>query len=89
VLLLVTPDYLVDDTCRAAERAAISRIPAGVQVLPVSVRTVADWSNEPFGHLAHLPRGTAGTAVAEWRSKDEAWADVARGVAAALSSVAR
>lgn len=89
VLLLVTPDYLVDDACRAAERAAMARVPDGLRVIPVSVRTVADWSKEPFGQLAHLPRGNDGKAVAEWRSKDEAWADVARGVGAVLTPAAR
>lgn len=78
VLLLVTPDYLDDPGCRAAERAALARIPAGLRVVPVSVRPVTDWPTEPFGHLAHLPREDGGKPVTEYRSKDQAWADVAR-----------
>lgn len=89
VLLLVSPDYLQDSRCRAAERAAMARIPSGLRVVPISVRTVADWAKEPFGGLGHLPGGNEGLAVAEWPSKDAAWADVARGVAAVLSVAAK
>lgn len=84
VLLLVTPDYLDDPGCRAAERAALARIPAGLRVVPVSVRPVADWPAEPFSHLARLPRGDGGNPVTESRSKDQAWADVARDLLALL-----
>ncbi len=89
VVLLVSPDYLQDSRCRAAERAAMARIPSGLRVVPVSVRTVADWAKEPFGGLGHLPGGNEGLAVAEWPSKDAAWAEVARGVAAVFSVAAK
>jgi nucleoside phosphorylase len=89
VLLLISPDYLVEDGCRTAERTALSLVAAGLRVVPVSLRPIADWSNEPFGRLAHVPRGNTGKPVVKWSSADEAWVDVVTSVGAVLSSVAK
>lgn len=78
VFLLVSPDYLVDGLCRCGERLALSLVPEGLRVVPISLRPIADPRSEPFGHLASLPKDNFGKPVSSWPSADDAWVDVAR-----------
>lgn len=82
--LLVSPDYLVDALCRAGERLALSLAPAGLRVIPLSLRPIADWPSEPFGHLASLPQDNLGKPVSSWPSAEDAWVHIARHAIALL-----
>jgi len=82
-LLLVSSDFLASDYCYDVEMtAAIRRTEAGLaRLIPVIVRD-CDWEGAPFARFQVLPGGAV--PVTSWRNRDEAWANVARGVAAAL-----
>lgn len=91
ILLLVSADFLASDYCYDVEmRRAMQRHEAGeATVIPVFLRPV-DWEGAPFGRLQGLPTG--GRPVSSWRSRDEAFTSVARGirdVAEALGKGAR
>ena len=83
IVLLVSPDFLASDYCFGVElRRALERHAAGeARVIPVILRPV-DWRGAPFGHLQALPSN--GRPVTRWRNRDEAFADVARGIRVAV-----
>ncbi|MBV8808852.1 MAG: toll/interleukin-1 receptor domain-containing protein, partial [Acidobacteriaceae bacterium] len=87
ILLLVSSDFLASDYCidvelrRALERHKTDR----AIVIPIIVRQV-DWSGAPFATLQALPRD--GKAVSSWSDRDEALADVARGIRKAVEKQA-
>ncbi|MGB2607824.1 MAG: hypothetical protein WBC80_02545 [Isosphaeraceae bacterium] len=55
------------------------------RVIPVILRPV-DWKGAPFGKIQSLP--TDGKPVTSWNDRDEAFADVARGIRRAVSELA-
>ena len=87
ILLLVSADFLASKYCRDVEiRKAMERHEAGTaQVIPVILRPVDGWQSAAFGRLQALPKN--GKAVTTWKNRDEAFADVARGIRDAAMSL--
>jgi len=83
VLLLISSDFLASDYCYGIEmNRALSRQEEGaVQVLPIILRPV-DWHSAPFARLKCLPED--GFPVTSWNNRDEAFANVAKGVRRAI-----
>jgi hypothetical protein len=79
ILLLVSTDFLASDFCYGVEmKQALERHDAGtVRVIPVILRP-CDWRSAPFGKLQSLPKD--GKPVTAWKSRDEAFTDVAHGI---------
>ena len=77
ILLLVSPDFIASDYCYDREmKRALKRHDRGeARVIPVLLRSVADWQDAPFGKLGVAP--TDGQPVTSWPNRDEAFADVA------------
>jgi hypothetical protein len=88
ILLLVSADFLATRYIRDKEIArAMERHEAGTaRVIPVILRPVDAWHTAPFGKLQALPE--KGRAVTTWKNRDEAFADVARGIREAAVSLA-
>ena len=86
ILLLVSADFLASRYCRDVEVArAMERHEAGTAwVIPVILRPV-DWHTAPFGKPQALPRD--GKPVTSWKSRDEAFTDIARGIREAVKGL--
>ena len=86
VLLLISADFIASDYCYDIEmRRALERHASGeARVIPVILRAV-EWTGAPFGHLQALP--TDARPVTSWSNRDEAFADVARGVRKAVTEI--
>ena len=84
ILLLVSADFVASRYCWDIEIArAMKRHEAGTaRVIPVILRPVDSWQSAPFGKLQALPKG--GKPVTTWENRDEAFADVARGIREAV-----
>lgn len=80
ILLLVSADFIASDYCYETEmKRAMERHEAGdARVIPVILRSCA-WHAAPFGKLMGLP--TDGKPVTAWSDQDQAFTDVARGIA--------
>ena len=79
ILLLISSDFIASDYCYDVEmQRAMERHEAGeARVIPVILRPV-DWEAAPFSHLQALPIGVR--PVTRWEDRDEAFADIARGI---------
>jgi hypothetical protein len=88
ILLLVSADFLASDYCYDVEMTrALERHDQGeARVIPVLLREVDGWQGAPFGKIQSLP--TDGKPVTSWKMRDEAFADVARGIRRAVSELA-
>ena len=88
ILLLVSADFLATKYCRDVEiKRAMERHEAGTaRVIPVILRPVDAWHTAPFGKLQALPE--KGKAVTTWKNRDEAFADIARGIREVAKSLA-
>jgi len=88
ILLLVSADFIASDYCYDIEmtRALERHKQREARVIPVILRPVDDWQSAPFGKLQALPRD--GKPVTTWGNRDEAFADVARGIREAAQSLA-
>jgi TIR domain-containing protein len=77
ILLLISNDFVASHFCWSVELAfALDRHKQGrATVVPIILRPV-DWHTCPFAHLQALP--TDGRPVTNWRSHDDAFADIAR-----------
>ncbi len=86
ILLLVSADFMASDYIWGKElRVAMARHEAGeARVIPVVLRPV-DWSAAPFARLQALPKDAR--PVVSWASRDEAFADVARGIRRVVSEL--
>lgn len=86
ILLLVSPDFLASNYCYSREMSsALARHERGeAQVIPVILRH-CDWLNSPLAKLKAAPRD--GKPVKAWPDIDEALADVAREVRAAVEKM--
>jgi hypothetical protein len=86
ILLLISPDFLASDYCYDIELTrAMERHAAGdASVIPVILREV-DWKSAPFGKLQALPKNAF--PVTSWENRDQAFADVARGIRQAVEEL--
>ena len=79
ILLLVSADFLASDYCYKTEMGlALEReSKKEARVVPVILRA-CDWKGAPFGKFQGFPKDMR--PVTSWSNRDEAWADVARGI---------
>jgi cellulose biosynthesis protein BcsQ len=85
ILLLISSDYLASPSSDIEIMRSMTQAKAGKAiVLPVILRP-ADWEASPISTLAVLPSGAK--PVTTWPDRDEAWADVAKGIRQAVKSL--
>ncbi len=86
ILLLISADFLASDYCYDVEvKRAMERHEAReARVIPVVLRAV-DWKGAPFRKLQALPKDAR--PVTSWPNRDEAFADVAKGIRAAVEEL--
>ncbi|NIR52486.1 TIR domain-containing protein, partial [candidate division KSB1 bacterium] len=86
ILFLVSAAFLASDYCYDKEmKAALEKHEKGeARVIPIIIRPV-DWSGAPFSKLQALPKDAK--PVTSWTNRDEAWADVARGIRKAIEEM--
>lgn len=86
ILLLISADFLASDYCYDVEmKRAMQRHESGqARVIPVVLRAV-DWEGAPFRALQALP--TSAKPVTAWRDRDEAFADIAKGIRKAVQEL--
>lgn len=79
ILLLVSADFISSEYCYGVEmKEALERHRRHeVIVIPIILRPV-DWESAPFARIQALPRD--GKAITTWPNRDEAFADVSRGI---------
>jgi hypothetical protein len=89
ILLLVSADFLATPYIRDIEiTRAMERHEQGTaRVIPVILRPVSDWQDAPFGKLHALPQN--GKPVTKWRDREEAFANVSRGIRDAVEKLAK
>ena len=92
ILLLVSADFLASDYINGVEvQRALQRHEDPndrARVIPVILRSV-EWHGAPFGELQALPTDGKPIAGRDWHDRDEAFADVARGVHLAAEAIRR
>jgi hypothetical protein len=83
ILLLISADFIASDYCYGVEFGrALERHEAGqAHIIPVLL-SAADWESAPFASFNALP--TNALPVKSWADADEAFADIARGIRAAV-----
>jgi hypothetical protein len=86
ILLLVSSSFLASDYCHDVEmKRALMRHERGeATVIPVILRPV-DWHEAEFGKLQALPKDAK--PITKWNNRDEAFADVARGIRTAIQNL--
>jgi hypothetical protein len=86
ILLLVSSDFLASKYCREVEMArALKRHNEGnACVIPIILRPVY-WGNEPFARLQAYPKNAL--PVTKWNNRDEAFSNIAEGIAAAANKI--
>ncbi|WP_375479387.1 toll/interleukin-1 receptor domain-containing protein [uncultured Nostoc sp.] len=86
ILLLISSDFLASDYCYEIELVrAMERHASGEAcVIPVILREV-DWRGAVFGKLQALPKNA--DPVVNWVNRDQAFADVARGIRKAVEEL--
>jgi hypothetical protein len=89
ILLLISPDFLASDFCYNNEmKRAMERNKAGeARVIPVMLRTVANWRDTPFAELQGLPKDMK--PVRKWGDTDEAFANIAEGISRVVRELKR
>lgn len=88
VLILLSPDYqaaagFIDEVTAALLKSKQHAL----KVIPVLLRPVASWQDEPYGALTPLP--LRGRPVSLWSSQDAALSAVVEGLQAALGKPAK
>jgi hypothetical protein len=88
ILLLVSADFLSSDYCYNIEmRRAMERHQSGeAQVVPIIIRDV-DWKGAPFGKLQALPTDGVPVSSAQWKNRDEAFTNIAKGIRLVIDSL--
>ncbi len=86
VLLLVSPDFMASDYCYGVEmeRAMRRHATGDARVIPILLRPVG-YEDAPFSKLQSLPTNVQ--AITSWSNRDEAFADVAKGIRKAIKEV--
>lgn len=89
ILLLISVDFVASEYCYGVEmQRAMERHEAGEShIIPILLRPVANWQGTPFGKLQPLPSN--GKPITEWRNRDSAFVDVAKGIRQVLGDVRR
>jgi internalin A len=84
ILILVSVDFLELKSFQntAASRALERAADRNATVVPILLRDCM-WRHSPIGHLAPLPDNRK--PVVDWRYRDQAWANVARGIERLIS----
>jgi hypothetical protein len=87
ILLLLSPDFLSSERLwdREVELALQKHEAKEARVIPILLRPTDDWKEAPFGKLQALPRNEK--AVTSWSNRDEAFAEVARGIREAVEKL--
>ncbi|HVB75559.1 MAG TPA: trypsin-like peptidase domain-containing protein [Ktedonobacteraceae bacterium] len=87
ILLLISPDYMFSEHHDTVEvKRAMERSKSGEAVIiPVLLRSFADWTAAPFGKLLAIPRN--GKPINRWADKDEAFAEVAKEIRAVVHNL--
>jgi hypothetical protein len=85
ILLLISSDFLASSYCYDIEmKRAMERHDSGeALVIPIILRHVL-WKGSPFSKLRALPTDGEPIKDGNWRSIDEAFADVAKGLEKAI-----
>ena len=88
ILLLISPDFMNSEYCYSFQmKHALKRHEKGESlVIPILLRSV-DWEDAPFKKLKALP--TNKKFVARWRSRDDAFTDIARGIRDAIKTLSK
>jgi len=86
ILLLISADFLASEYCYEIEldRAMKRHEAREARVIPIILRDV-DWRDAPFGKLQALPSNAK--PITSWPNRDEAFADVARGIRATIEAL--
>lgn len=81
ILLLISADFLASDYCysKEMERALARHQAQEARVIPILLRDV-DYHHAPFSHLKMLPGNGKAVTSRSWRTRDEAFADIATGI---------
>ena len=79
ILLLIRQTFIASNFCFDVEMAkALERDKAGkAHVVPI-ILSPSTWKTTPLKDLQALP--TDGKAITEWRNKDRAFLDIAKGI---------
>ncbi|SRR6266487_682739 len=79
ILLLISSNFIASDYCyHVVMKQAMERYEQGkAHIIPILLQPV-DWQGVPFGELQVLPTGAQ--PVTRWRSRDDAFFDVAQGI---------
>lgn len=88
ILLLVCAQFINSDYCYDIEmkRAMEKHEKGEARVIPV-ILSDADWTGAPFAKLQALPAGAR--PVTDWENRDKAFANIARGIRAAIEQKLR
>ncbi|HLM74961.1 MAG TPA: TIR domain-containing protein, partial [Polyangiaceae bacterium] len=86
ILLLVSADFIASPYCYEKEMLrALERHHANqARVIPIILRAT-DFKGAPFEEIQALPKDAK--PVTEWKNRDKAWTDVARGIRLAVESL--
>lgn len=81
ILLLISPDFMHSEYCNSVEmKHALERHKNGTaRVIPIILRHV-EHEDAPFSRLQALPTGAVPITDRKWRTRDEAFLDVAQGI---------
>src|SRR6266702_1944027 len=81
ILLLISPDFIHSEYCYSYEMEhALKRHEDGTaRVIPIILRHV-EYEGAPFSCLQALPTGAIPVTDRKWRTRDEAFLDVAQGI---------
>ena len=86
ILLLISASFMASNYCHDLEmRQAMERHETGEAiVIPIIIRE-CDWTGAPFSKLQALPKDAK--PVKSWNDRDQAWADVVRGIRKAIEGL--
>jgi hypothetical protein len=86
ILLLVSADFIASWYCykKEMQRALERHHASQARVIPIILRPT-DFKGAPFEELQALPKDAK--PVTDWKNKDKAWTDVARGIRLVVESL--
>lgn len=88
ILLLISPDFMDSDYCYSTQmKRAIERHKAHEAIVFAILLRSVDLEDAPFKDLKILP--TNKQFVNRWRSRDEAFTDIAKGIRSAIKAISK